>query len=99
MRTEHTGSYYAASRHDKTDRPRLREHIDADVCVIGAGYTGISSALHLAESGFKVVVLEAARIGFGASGRNGGQLVNSYSRDIDVITRSYGEQTGNAFGA
>ena len=99
MRTEHTGSYYAASRHDKTDRPCLREHIDADVCIIGAGYTGISSALHLAESGFKVVVLEAARIGFGASGRNGGQLVNSYSRDIDVITRSYGEQTGNAFGA
>ena len=52
---------------------RLNESITADVCVIGGGYTGLSSALHLAEAGFDVVVLEASRIGFGASGRNGGQ--------------------------
>ncbi|WP_156492580.1 FAD-binding oxidoreductase, partial [Oleiphilus sp. HI0080] len=90
MRTEHTGSYYAASRNDKIDRPSLNEHLDVDVCVIGAGFSGISSALHLAENGYKVAVLEAARIGYGASGRNGGQLVNSYSRDIDVIERKYG---------
>jgi len=98
MRTEHTGSYYAASRNDKTDRPSLSEHISADVCVIGAGFSGISSALHLAEQGFKVVVLEAARIGFGASGRNGGQLVNSYSRDIDVIESRHGKTTAQALG-
>ena len=50
--------------------------------------SALLSALHLAEAGFDVVVLEASRIGFGASGRNGGQLVNSYSRDIDVIEKA-----------
>lgn len=98
MRTEHTDSYYAESRNDKADRPTLSEHISADVCVIGAGFSGISSALHLAEQGFKVIVLEAARIGFGASGRNGGQLVNSYSRDIDVIESRHGKTTAQALG-
>ncbi len=98
QRTEHTGSYYAATRNDKTERPVLTEHMQADVCIVGAGFTGISTALHLAEAGFKVVVLEAARIGFGASGRNGGQLVNSYSRDIDTIERNYGKQLGKLLG-
>ncbi|QSP95012.1 FAD-binding oxidoreductase [Marinobacter salinisoli] len=98
QRTEHTGSYYAATRNDKTDRAALTDAIEADVCIVGAGFTGISSALHLAEAGFKVVVLEAARIGFGASGRNGGQLVNSYSRDIDVIENNYGSELGKALG-
>lgn len=98
MRTDHTGSYYAASRNDKADRPTLSGQISADVCVIGAGFSGISSALHLAEQGFNVVVLEAARIGFGASGRNGGQLVNSYSRDIDVIESRHGKTTAQALG-
>lgn len=97
-RTEHTGSYYAASRNDKQDRPPLSADIEADICIIGAGFTGISSALHLAEAGFKVVVLEAARIGFGASGRNGGQLVNSYSRDIDVIEKNYGLDMAKVLG-
>ncbi|MGQ7115048.1 hypothetical protein ACUOFC_57280, partial [Escherichia sp. TWPC-MK] len=49
--------------------------------------------------GFDVVVLEASRIGFGASGRNGGQLVNSYSRDIDVIEKSYGMDTARMLGS
>jgi gamma-glutamylputrescine oxidase len=97
-RTEHTESYYADSRQDNNDRPVLTEAIEADICIIGAGFTGISSALHLAEAGFKVVVLEAARIGFGASGRNGGQLVNSYSRDIDTIEKSYGSDLGKVLG-
>jgi len=97
-RTEHTDSYYAATRNDKTERPVLTEHIEADVCIVGAGFTGISSALHLAEAGFNVVVVEAARTGFGASGRNGGQLVNSYSRDIDTIERNYGKELGKVLG-
>lgn len=97
-RTEHTPSYYAATRNDKRDRPALRDSLQTDVCVVGAGFTGISSALHLAEAGYKVVVLEAARMGYGASGRNGGQLVNSYSRDIDVIERNYGREMGAALG-
>jgi len=98
QRTEHTGSYYADSRNDKQDRPCLSGEIDTQICIIGAGFTGISSALHLAEAGFKVVVLEAARIGFGASGRNGGQLVNSYSRDINVIEKNYGRDLGKVLG-
>lgn len=98
-RTEHTSSYYAATCNEVQDRPALAEAIEADVCIIGAGFTGLSSALHLAEAGFKVVVLEAARIGFGASGRNGGQLVNSYSRDIDVIEKNYGTELGKTLGS
>ena len=69
------------------------------VCVVGGGYTGLSSALHLAEMGYDVVVLEGARIGFGASGRNGGQLVNSYSRDIDVIEKNYGPDAAKMLGS
>ncbi|MFT5007561.1 MAG: gamma-glutamylputrescine oxidase, partial [Granulosicoccus sp.] len=99
QRTPHTGSYYAATRNDTQERAILSDSIDADVCIVGAGFTGISSALHLAEAGYKVVVLEAARIGFGASGRNGGQLVNSYSRDLDVIEKNYGPDLAQMLGA
>ncbi|AQQ67723.1 oxidoreductase [Microbulbifer agarilyticus] len=70
----HTDSYYAASANPTGDHPRLQGDVEADVCIIGAGYTGLSSALHLAERGYKVVVLEAERIGWGASGRNGGHV-------------------------
>lgn len=91
-------SYYAASANPAPARPALREDTEADVCVVGAGYTGLSSALFLLEQGFSVVVLEAARVGFGATGRNGGQIVNSYSRDIDVIERSVGQQQARLFG-
>ncbi|MFY0663759.1 MAG: FAD-binding oxidoreductase [Natronospirillum sp.] len=98
QKTPHTGSYYAASANPSPERPPLRESLDTQVCIIGAGYTGLSSALHLAEAGYKVVVLEAARIAYGASGRNGGQLVNSYSRDIDVIERNYGTEMAKTLG-
>ncbi len=94
----HTTSYYAASANDKNIRPELTGEVTADVCVIGAGYTGLSTAIHLAESGFKVVVVEASRIGFGASGRNGGQIVHSYSRDIDFIEKHYGKRSGEQMG-
>lgn len=86
--TPHTASYYAASANPAPARPPLNGSHETDVCVIGAGYTGISTALFLLEQGFRVTVLEAAKVGFGASGRNGGQIVNSYSRDIDVIERT-----------
>ena len=96
--TSHTTSYYAASANNSTDRPALQGAHETDVCVIGAGYTGISTALFLLEHGFRVTVLEAAKVGFGASGRNGGQIVNSYSRDIDVIERSLGAQQARLLG-
>ena len=76
---DHTGSYYAASANHKTDYPVLRGEHTADVCIVGAGFTGISSALHLAEKGYKVHVIEANRVGWGASGRNGGQIIGGIS--------------------
>lgn len=99
MPTEHTTSYYAASANATPARPVLQGEHEADVCIVGGGFTGISAALFLAEHGFKVTVLEAARVGFGASGRNGGQIVNSYSRDIDVIERTLGPEQARLLGA
>lgn len=96
--SSHTTSYYAASANDKVQRPSLTDDISSDICIIGAGFTGMSSALHLAEQGFSVTVLEGTRIGFGASGRNGGQIVHSYSRDVDFIEKHYGKSTGQEMG-
>jgi len=72
---EHTTSYYAATANEVTNYPRLRGEQTADVCVIGAGFTGISTALTLVERGYDVCVLESNRISWGASGRNGGQVL------------------------
>ncbi len=94
----HPASYYAASS-PGVDHPPLQGRVDADVCIVGAGYTGLSTGLHLARAGRKVVVVEAARVGFGASGRNGGQIVHGYSRDLDVIERRYGPAQAEALGA
>lgn len=97
--TPYPDSYYSASANATPDRPPLTGHIETDVCVIGAGYTGLSTALFLAEHGFKVVVLEAAKVGFGASGRNGGQIVNSYSRDLDTIEKQASPREAELIGA
>jgi gamma-glutamylputrescine oxidase len=94
----HTASWYAASANDKRVRPALDGDRVADVCVIGAGFSGISAALELAERGYSVIVLEAERIGFGASGRNGGQIVNGYSRDLQTIAARYGAQKAVKLG-
>jgi len=96
--TQHVDSYYAASRNPRVDYPALTDVVETDVCVIGAGYTGLSTALFLLENGFRVTVLEAAKVGFGASGRNGGQIVNSYSRDIDVIEKQVGARQAQLLG-
>ncbi|GAA4801386.1 FAD-binding oxidoreductase [Lysobacter hankyongensis] len=68
-------SWYAASVEPLPPQPALQGDLDADVCILGAGYVGLSAALELAEAGYRVVVLEAERIGWGASGRNGGQVI------------------------
>ncbi len=70
----HTTSYYAATANDASVYPALAGDTRADVCVIGGGFSGISTAIELADRGAKVVLLEANRIGWGASGRNGGQV-------------------------
>ncbi len=94
----HTTSWYAASANDKSARPTLEGEMHADICVIGAGFTGMSAALELAEKGFSVIVLEGTRIGFGASGRNGGQIVNGYSRDLETIAGRYGQEKAVKLG-
>lgn len=96
---EHVASYYAATANPFAPCPALNGPVRCDVCIIGGGFTGLSSALHLVETGYDVVLLEAARIGWGASGRNGGQVVNSYSRDIDVIEARYGADTAAMLGS
>jgi len=95
---DHAPSYYAATANPSSARPALHGETSADVCIIGAGFTGISAALELAERGLDVVVLEGARVGWGASGRNGGQIVNGYSRGLDVIERRYGRQAAAGLG-
>ena len=70
----------------------------ADVVVVGAGYTGLSAALHLAERGAEVVVLDAAEPGWGASGRNGGQIIPGLKHDPDELERRFGPETGRRMG-
>lgn len=82
---DHVASYYAASAGPLRERPTLTGTLRADVCVIGAGYTGLNAALDLAARGYQVVVLDAARIGWGASGRNGGQIVGGFTPDMATI--------------
>ncbi len=84
----HPDSYYAATAATLPEHPPLGGDLSCDVCVVGGGYTGLSAALHLAERSYSVALLEAARIGWGASGRNGGQ-VNSGLRmgAADLVAR------------
>lgn len=72
-------NYYVATAHDHPSYPALAESATADVCVVGAGFTGLGAALELASKGLSVVVLEAKTVGFGASGRSGGQIASGYA--------------------
>ncbi len=76
MAEPHTNSYYAATVNAETDYPPLTESASCDVAIIGGGFSGVATALTLAERGYDVVLLEQNKIGWGASGRNGGQLIN-----------------------
>ena len=71
-------SYYAATAPVTSTLDHLEGRVTVDVCVIGGGYTGLNTAIELADKGYKVAVLEQNRIGWGASGRNGGQLLGGY---------------------
>lgn len=88
---QHTDSYYAASAIGMIDRPKLSESKSADICVIGGGFTGLSSALHLAEKGYKVILLEGQRVGWGASGRNGGLVCTGQRKGQDELEEMLGD--------
>jgi glycine/D-amino acid oxidase-like deaminating enzyme len=92
--SNHVNSYYAASRRERVDYPALSRDLRADVAVVGAGFTGVSAALCLAERGYDVVLLEANRVGWGASGRNGGQLIDGFV-DIEKIESRLGIGAAN----
>ncbi|MHA7886967.1 NAD(P)/FAD-dependent oxidoreductase [Roseicyclus sp.] len=90
-RGEHAPSWYAASLPPEPARPSLTGAIEVDVAVIGAGFTGLWAALTLARAGRRVVVLDAHRVGFGASGRNGGQLNLGFNQSQRQLEAQLGE--------
>jgi gamma-glutamylputrescine oxidase len=84
-------NWYEVSATARPRRAALQGATDTDVCVIGGGITGCSAALHLAERGYRVQVIEAEQVGFGASGRSGGQMIAGYNRDQDTIAGLVGK--------
>ena len=90
---EYPNSWYRDSAELLPEQISLQEDVTADVCVIGAGYTGLSTAVHLAKAGKRVVILEAARVGWGASGRNGGHVGTGQRADQFALENWYGKET------
>jgi gamma-glutamylputrescine oxidase len=97
MTSAYPPSYYAATAVGMHEHPRLQGARRADVCVIGGGFTGLSAALNLAEQGFDVVLLEAERIGFGASGRNGGLIGSGQRKDVIEMEEQFGLERSRQF--
>ena len=90
--SDHAQSYYRASANAMPERPVLGSDLSADVCVIGGGFTGVNTAIELAQRGLSVILLEARRIGWGASGRNGGQLIRGIGHDVSGFAKCVGEE-------
>ncbi len=87
---EYPNSYYAATAKPLDRFPALHGQVTCDVCVVGGGFMGLSSALHLARRGYDVVLLDAQRVGFGASGRNGGQVGQGQRVEQDALEQMLG---------
>ena len=90
--SDSANSYYRATANPAPARPALARDVPADVCVIGGGYTGLSAALHLAERGYATILLEAEQVGFGASGRNGGQLNSGLRKGASELLALFGRE-------
>ena len=80
--SDYPDSYYVATAKDLISYPQLTESVKADICIIGGGFTGLLSAVNLAERGYKVTLLEANKIAWGASGRNGGHVGSGHNKDV-----------------
>lgn len=85
-------SYYVATANAHAAYPQLRGNQHTQVCVVGGGFSGVNTALELAERGFEVVLLEARRVGWGASGRNGGQLIRGIGDNPAQFTKTIGKR-------
>ena len=94
MGETHTASYYAATRTIADSYEPLRDDIDADVCICGGGFSGIATALSLVERGYSVVVLEQNKVCWGASGRNGGQIIAGFSGQ-NLMRKRLGEEVAD----
>jgi gamma-glutamylputrescine oxidase len=92
----HAPSYYAATANSWIPQPQLLGETRADVVVVGGGFTGLSAALHAAEAGFSVVLLEGKRIGWGASGRNGGQMIPGMRWGAADLAERFGDDMARA---
>ncbi|MEQ6290385.1 NAD(P)/FAD-dependent oxidoreductase [Vogesella sp. GCM10023246] len=90
-RQPHAPSYYVATAVPWEPGEALQGTVECDVCVVGGGLAGVTTALNLAEQGLQVVLLEASRIGFGASGRNGGQVIAGFACDMDTLRGQLGD--------
>ena len=86
----HVESWYAASANQQLAFPPLQGESTADVCIIGGGYTGLSTAIHLRKLGYSVIVLEANKVGWGASGRNGGHVGTGQRADQETLEKMVG---------
>ena len=89
---EYPASYYTATATPQAGFAPLQGEVTADVCIVGGGYTGLSAALHAAQKGLSVVLLEAHRVGFGASGRNGGQVGSGQRQDQVWLEKIVGRE-------
>lgn len=88
-------SYYQATCNDATRHPALEGDLTADVVVVGAGYTGLSAALELAEAGLDVIVVEAETVGWGASGRNGGHVCADFTKSMEALQKELGSDAAS----
>ena len=88
---QHAASYYAASINRHLDYLRLQGETSADVCIIGGGFSGLNTAIELAERGLSVILLEAHKLGWGASGRNGGQLIRGVGHGVEQFESVIGK--------
>ena len=89
---EHTTSWYAATTNKVADYPALEGTVEADVAVVGGGFSGVNTALELAERGDNVVLLEANRLAWGATGRNGGQIIGGVGHDASKFRKTIGDE-------